>query len=87
MNWLITDGCGFLGAFLIKRLMQEGGHDVRVLDNLSTGTREDLTNVSTFNELTAESINNPPKGVELYEKSVNYRNYRTGWCVFGRVTS
>ena len=65
MKWLITGGCGFLGTSLIQRLLQEGGNDVRVLDNLTTGTREDLTNVSTFNEMTAASIDNPPKGVEL----------------------
>lgn len=65
MKWLITGGCGFLGTSLIQRLLQEGGHDVRVLDNLITGTREDLTNVSAFNEMTAASIGNPPKGVEL----------------------
>jgi UDP-glucose 4-epimerase len=65
MKWLITGGCGFLGTSLIHRLLKEGGHDVRVLDNLSTGTREDLSNVSTFRELTADLITTYPEGVEL----------------------
>jgi len=65
MKWLITGGCGFLGTSLIQRLLNEGGHDVRVLDNLTTGTREDLSNVSTFKELTADSETNAPEGIEL----------------------
>ena len=65
MKWLITGGCGFLGTSLIQRLLNEGAHDVRVLDNLTTGTREDLSNVSEFKELAADSISSSPEGVEL----------------------
>lgn len=42
MRWLITGGAGFIGRSLIERLLAEGGHQIRVLDNLSVGTREDL---------------------------------------------
>ena len=52
MNWLITGGCGFLGTSLIKRLVSEGGHAIRVLDNLAVGAREDLSEVMNFNEIT-----------------------------------
>lgn len=48
--WLITGGCGFIGTSLIKRLMSEGGHTIRVLDNLSVGTKEDLGNICKFSE-------------------------------------
>lgn len=65
MNWLITGGCGFLGTSLIKRLLAEDNHGIRVIDNLSTGTREDLGNVSSFREITAQVSNREPKGVEL----------------------
>jgi len=65
LNWLITGGCGFLGTALIKRLLQEGGHSVRVLDNLTTGTRDDLAMVSTFRELSLAALGTRPKGVEL----------------------
>ncbi len=51
MRWLITGGCGFLGTSLIERLKEEGGHQIRVIDNLSTGTRDDLQNVSSYSEL------------------------------------
>lgn len=42
MRWLITGGAGFIGRSLIDNLLIEGGHRIRVLDNLSVGTREDL---------------------------------------------
>jgi len=38
---LVTGGAGFIGSHLTERLLA-GGHRVRVLDNLSTGKRENL---------------------------------------------
>ncbi len=55
MKWLITGGCGFIGRALAANLLAEGGHNVRVLDNLSTGTRADLAAVGRFDELDAEA--------------------------------
>lgn len=46
MNWLITGGCGFIGRNLIHSLLEDGGHRIRVLDNLKTGTRADLAMVA-----------------------------------------
>ncbi len=40
-SYLITGGCGFIGAHLALDLAREG-HGVRVLDNFSTGSREKL---------------------------------------------
>ena len=42
MNWLITGGCGFIGTRLIETLLAQAGESVRVLDDLSVGTRESL---------------------------------------------
>jgi len=39
---LITGGAGFIGSHLAEALLA-GGHEVCVLDDLSTGTRENLT--------------------------------------------
>ena len=47
LKWLITGGCGFIGRSLIARLRAAGvpaGH-IRVFDNLSVGTVEDLSGV------------------------------------------
>ena len=41
MHCLVTGGGGFIGSNLVKTLLEKG-HDVRVLDNFSTGKRENL---------------------------------------------
>jgi UDP-glucose 4-epimerase len=53
VNWLVTGGCGFIGTALIRTLMQEGGHAVRVVDNLTVGTREDLAAAGDFVEVSS----------------------------------
>jgi len=46
VNWLITGGCGFIGRGLIGALLAEGGQNVRVLDNLSVGTPDELSAIA-----------------------------------------
>ena len=51
IRWLITGGCGFIGTSLIKHLLANNlAKKIRVLDNLSVGTRADLSTVCTFTE-------------------------------------
>ena len=41
-KYLVTGGCGFIGSHLVESLERDG-HDVRVLDDLSIGKRENLS--------------------------------------------
>ena len=41
MRCLVTGGAGFIGSHLVDRLLG-GGHEVVVLDNFSTGRRQNL---------------------------------------------
>lgn len=38
---LVTGGCGFIGSHIVDRLLEEG-HEVRVIDNFTTGRRANL---------------------------------------------
>jgi UDP-glucose 4-epimerase len=40
-RYLVTGGCGFIGSHLVESLERDG-HEVRVLDDLSTGKREQI---------------------------------------------
>jgi dTDP-glucose 4,6-dehydratase len=45
MNAVITGGAGFLGSHLVDRLLKEGWDKVIVLDNLITGSMENLAHL------------------------------------------
>ena len=49
MRVLLTGGAGFIGSYVAEGLLQ-GGHEVAVVDDLSTGTRENVPKEATFYE-------------------------------------
>jgi UDP-glucose 4-epimerase len=65
MKWLITGGCGFIGRSLIAKLISETGHQIRVLDNLSVGSREDLFEICDFTEKSPDECLGWGEAVEL----------------------
>jgi len=56
MRWLITGGCGFIGSNLIQSIMRHDGDSVRIIDNLSVGSRDDLASVCDYQEIDVSSI-------------------------------
>ena len=57
-NYLVTGGAGFIGSNLVEALVQEGA-SVRVLDDFSTGRRENLDGFLGDIDLVEGSITNP----------------------------
>jgi len=54
---LITGGCGFIGTNLVSHILKNAMNThIRVLDNLSVGTREALSEVCHFREVKSASL-------------------------------
>lgn len=69
-NWLITGGCGFIGTALISSILQENPDArIRVLDNLSGGSREDLARICEFDEITQDKLD-PASGASMESSGV-----------------
>lgn len=72
MKTLVTGGAGFIGSHLVERLIRDG-HQVKVLDNLSTGRLENLENLKgnpnlSFSQVdisNLEEIRGHFKGIEF----------------------
>lgn len=55
MKYLVTGGAGFIGSNIAERLLKDG-HKVRILDNFSTGRRENIAPFKNDIELIEGSI-------------------------------
>jgi UDP-glucose 4-epimerase len=67
---LITGGAGFIGSHLSDALL-EAGHEVLVLDNLSTGSIDNIAHLKGRRgfEYFIETVNNEPLLAELIDRS------------------
>jgi UDP-glucose 4-epimerase len=68
LHWLITGGCGFIGTSLVAHLLRINPESqIRILDNLSVGKREDLIEAIRFagDNLDTNSLN-----IELIEGDI-----------------
>ena len=63
MKYLVTGGAGFIASHLVDALLQ-AGHQVVIIDNLSTGKKENINSKADFHEI---DICNPEIS-EIFEK-------------------
>ena len=70
MRALITGGAGFVGSHLAEHLL-ETGHEVLILDNLSTGSIDNITHLKGTPGFayTIDSVTNEPLLAELIDRS------------------
>ncbi|MGE0443940.1 MAG: NAD-dependent epimerase/dehydratase family protein [Vicinamibacterales bacterium] len=69
MKALITGGAGFIGSHLAERLLDDG-HEVDILDNLSTGSIDNIAHLKTRRgfSYTIDSVANEPLLAELIDR-------------------
>ncbi|MBI4682363.1 MAG: GDP-mannose 4,6-dehydratase [Nitrospirae bacterium] len=73
IRWLITGGCGFIGSSLIATLLRNNPQtSIRVLDNFSVGTKEDLFEAISIINKKQDVL---PERIELVEGDI--RDYET----------
>jgi len=70
MNVIVTGGAGFIGSHLVDLLLAEG-HIVRVLDNFSTGRKENLAHIDN-NNLSIYKVDITKKDITKYFKDVDW---------------
>ena len=70
MRALITGGSGFIGSHLAERLLEQG-YEVMVLDNLSTGSIDNISHLKSTPGFSyvIDSVTNEPVLAELIDRS------------------
>jgi nucleoside-diphosphate-sugar epimerase len=75
VRYLITGGAGFIGSHLAERLLDRGDHVV-LLDNLSTGSMENIRHLKSKERMST---------IWTQSKTAGWlRNWwmtRTSWCI------
>ncbi len=66
-SYLITGGAGFIGSYISEKLVQNN-HDVKVLDNLSSGNLQNLTSI--INEKNFSFIKNDLRNSQVLKESI-----------------
>ncbi len=70
MKYLVTGGAGFIGSHIVQTLLEQGA-SVRVLDNFSTGKRENLAELKQrFNDHQFEVVEGDLRDVSRVDEAV-----------------
>ena len=67
-NWLVTGGCGFIGKRLVTKLVHDGTAKIRVLDDCSVGSLDDLrvAVAAPIDECDGAALASPRNGVPQF---------------------
>ena len=57
MKYIVTGGAGFIGSNLVDKLILNG-HEVHILDNFSTGKKENCNSEASYHELDICNLKN-----------------------------
>lgn len=82
MKILVTGGAGFIGSHIVERLLLEG-HDVRVLDDYSTGYSKNLAAIAPHIEIVQGDICNYQKVCNVL-RSVEVVFHQAALCSVAR---
>ena len=83
MKIMVTGGAGFIGSHIVNACVAEG-HEVVVLDNLSTGKREFVHPQATFYEM---DLLDPELAGVLEKEKVDAINHHAAQSSVGRSVS
>ena len=81
MRYLVTGGAGFIGSHLVDRLIQLG-HDVIILDNLLSGSEQNVNKKAIFHNCDIRQLND----IVTFFKDIDGVFHlaaiaRTPWCI------
>lgn len=82
-TFLVTGGAGFIGSHLVEYLLKKGAGKVRVLDNLSTGSAENLTQFSGSSAF--EMFEGDIRDLEMCKSATNGVDYVLHQAALGSV--
>ncbi len=67
MKMLVTGGAGFIGSNLVDELVKDG-HEVHVIDNFSSGKKDNCNSSAFYHELDISDIKNLKKLKNIFEE-------------------
>ena len=68
MKYVVVGGAGFIGSNLVDRLINEGNR-VSIIDNFSTGKKENINDKANIFELDMSDISNKQKLISIMENT------------------
>lgn len=82
-TFLVTGGAGFIGSNLVEHLLKHEAKHVRVLDNLSTGSLDNLAEFQSYRNF--EFINGDIRDLNTCNKAIEGIEYITHQAALGSV--